>query len=94
MVEREEEAGQLSHNTQSADAFFGHVTITCLATSADSVAVVAAKVAAVSLDSVLPAVILDTLASSCLLWLVDPLPDSKASSGNSRRFSRDKKLAT
>ena len=89
MVEREEEAGQLSHNTQSADAFFGHVTITCLATSADSVAVVAAKVAAVSLDSVLPAVILDTLASSCLLWLAD----SKVSSGNSRRFSRDEKIS-
>ena len=94
MVEREEEAGQLSHNTQSADAFFGHVTITCLATSADSVAVVAAKVTAVSLDSVLPAVILDTLASSCLLWLVDSLPGNKVSSGNSRRFSTDEKLAT
>ena len=53
VAEREEEAGQLSHYTQSADAIFGHVTITCLATSADSVAVMLAKVAATSLDSVL-----------------------------------------
>ena len=37
----------------SADAIFGHVNITCLATSADSVAVMLAKVAAASLDSVL-----------------------------------------
>ena len=53
VAEREEEVGQLSHYTQSADAIFGHVNITCLATSADSMAVMLAKVAAASLDSVL-----------------------------------------
>ena len=53
VAKREEEAGQLSHITQSADAIFGHVTINCLATSADNMVVVAARVAAASLDTVL-----------------------------------------
>ena len=53
VAEGEKEAGKLSHYTQSADAIFSHVTIICLATSADSVAVILAKVAAASLDSVL-----------------------------------------